>query len=455
MIAVHLLTIGLNYKTAPIHIREKFTFPQEAVLSAHRALNDQKGILECVILSTCNRTELYVVCDQLHTGPHYVKTFLEEWFSISRAEFNDYLYSMEEERVVRHLFNVACGLDSMVLGETQILGQVRQAMELAQEAGTTGTVLNRLFLQAVTVGKKAHRETEIGQHAVSVSYAAVELGKKIFGDFSGKTVLILGAGKMGELTAKHLHANGAKKVLVVNRTQKNALELAERFSGKAYAFSELAIPLKQADVVIASTGAENPVLTRQHVAQAMAKRLNRPMFLIDIAVPRDVEESVNEIENVFLYDIDDLQGIVDANLAERRKAAEKVREFVMDEVDKFNEWLETLGVVPLITALREKALAVQAETMERIERKLPDLTERELRIIRKQTKSIVNQLLRDPIARIKELAAEPEGREALELFEKIFALEAQLVEIESRNNVVREKETATHTIPIKKVAIRA
>lgn len=437
--ALHILTVGLNYKTAPVAVRERFAFSPSSLPVALKALRHTKSILECVIVSTCNRMEIYVVCDQLHTGRYYTKTFLEQWFHIDKETFVDHLYFLEGDDAVKHLFEVACGLDSMVLGETQILGQVREAMEVAQTTGTTGTLLNKVFRQALTVGKKAHRETEIGQNAVSVSYAAVELGKKIFSDFSGKTVLILGAGKMGELTAKHLQANGAVEVLVVNRTPERAKQLASRFSGEVYTFEALEQALARADVVISSTGAEQTVLTAEQVSRVMTKRPNRSLFLIDIAVPRDIEPSVKDTENVFLHDIDDLQNIVSSNMKERLREAEKVREFIAVELTEFSQWLQTLGVVPLIAALRDKALVAQAEAMQRIERKLPHLSERERKIVSKQTKSIVNQLLRDPILQIKELAAEPGGEETLQLFARIFALEEGLEDTELVQETDRPK----------------
>lgn len=435
---MHILTIGLNHKTAPVEVRERLAFMPQSLPAALKSLRQTKSILECAILSTCNRMEIYIVCDQLHTGRYYTKTFLEQWFRIEKAQFVDHLYFLQARDAVQHLFEVACGLDSMVLGETQILGQVREAMEMAQEAGTTGTLLNKLFRQAVTVGKKAHSETEIGQNAVSISSAAVELGKRIFGDFIGKTVLILGAGKMGELTAKHLQANGARKVIVANRTLTRAKELAARISGEVCSLSELEGALAQTDVVISSTGSKGTILSSELVTRTMQKRRHRSLFLIDIAVPRDIDPEVNKTENVFLYDIDDLEEIVALNKEERAKEAKKVKGFIAEETLAFLHWVQTLGVVPLITALREKALEAQADAMLRIERKLPDLSERERKIISKQTKSIVNQLLRDPIMQIKELAAQPGADEALEMFGKIFALQDYLPEDEEKREPIRE-----------------
>ncbi|MDT8859497.1 glutamyl-tRNA reductase [Alkalihalobacillus sp. MEB130] len=434
---MHILVVGFNYKTAPVELREKFSFQEGELPNALAQLRNMKSILECTIISTCNRTEVYVVADQLHTGRHFTKTFLADWFDLPKDEFIPYLDIREDHHAIEHLFRVACGLDSMILGETQILGQVRDSFLLAQEQQATGTIFNQLFKQAVTLAKKAHTGTEIGAHAVSVSYAAVELGKNIFGDFSGKHVVILGAGKMSELTAKHLHSNGAKQITVINRTEAKAVELAARFLGQARPFEELQQALAEADVLISSTGARDFVITKDMMRGSMKKRKGRPLFMVDIAVPRDLDPTISDFDDVYLYDIDDLQNIVEANLAERKREAEKIEIMVEAEIDEFKQWLNTLGVVPLISALRTKALAVQAETMESIERKLPNLSEREMKVLRKHTKSIVNQLLRDPITRAKELAAEPGAEEALQLFTKIFALEDELA---SQEEELRIKE---------------
>ncbi|ERN52437.1 glutamyl-tRNA reductase [Alkalihalophilus marmarensis] len=436
---MHIIVVGLNYKTAPVEMREKFAFQEAEMPIALNQLRNMKSILECTIISTCNRTEIYVVADQLHTGRHFTKTFLADWFQLSKDEVSPYLDIREDHHAIEHLFRVACGLDSMILGETQILGQVRDSFLLAQKEQATGTIFNHLFKQAVTLAKRAHSGTEIGQHAVSVSYAAVELGKNIFGDFTGKHVLILGAGKMSELTAKHLHANGAEKITVINRTEARAAELAARFLGQARPFEELQEALVDADILISSTGARDFVVSKDMMAQTLKKRKGSPLFMVDIAVPRDLDPALADLDDVYLYDIDDLQNIVEANLEERKREAEKIELMVEMEIDEFKSWLNTLGVVPIITALRTKALAVQAETMESIERKLPDLTEREKKVLRKHTKSIVNQLLRDPVTRVKELAGEPGSDDALELFTKIFALEDEL-EAHEREVRVREAE---------------
>ncbi|MDR6226447.1 glutamyl-tRNA reductase [Desmospora profundinema] len=436
---MHIIALGFNHKTAPVELRERMAFSAEDLTAPLQRLRQQKSILECVIISTCNRMELYVVSDQLHTGRYYAKSFLEGEFGLDRNRFEPHLYIKEDEHAIRHLFTVVCGLDSMVLGETQILGQVKQSFLAAQEAGVTGTLFNQLFKQAVTMGKRVQSETEIGQNAVSVSYAAVELGKKMFSTFTGKTVLLLGAGETGELTARHLRDAGADKVIVLNRTLEKAEEVAGRFDGEARPLSLLVESIREADIVVSSTGAPSTVIGRDAVEEAVGKRAF-PLFLIDIAVPRDIDPKVHGMDNVFLFDIDDLQGMVETNIQLRAQEAEKVRAMVEEEYGLFQEWLQTLGVVPLITALREKALAIQEETMNSIERKLPDLTEREKRVLRKHTKSIVNQLLRDPMVRVKELAATSDRDEALDMFVHLFALEEQL---EERRKQEQEKERAT------------
>lgn len=420
---MHILAVSLNYKTAPVEIREQLTFQPDQLGEALRVLKGKKSILENVILSTCNRTEIYAVVDQIHTGRYYIKQFLSEWFNIETEEFAPFLNYYEQDDAVEHLFRVACGLNSMILGETQILGQVRSSFLEAQAEGCTGTIFNQLFKQAITIAKRGHSETDIGSNAVSVSYAAVELAKKIFGSLKGKHVLILGAGKMGELAIQNLHGNGASKVTVINRTFEKAEKLAERFSGEARSIDELENALVEVDILISSTGASGFVITKDLMKKVAIARKGRSLFMVDIAVPRDIEPEIAEIENVFLYDIDDLEGIVEANMQERKKAAEKIGVMIEEGMEEFNQWLNMLGVVPVISALREKAMTIQAETMKSIERKLPDLTEREKKILNKHTKSIINQMLRDPILQAKELAAEKNAEESLRLFIKIFNIE--------------------------------
>lgn len=439
---MHIIVAGLHYKTAPVEIRERLTFDANDLDEALRTLKNKKSILENVILSTCNRTEIYAVVDQIHTGRYYIKEFLSERFHIEMDEFAPFLFVYEEAEAVEHLFKVTCGLDSMIVGETQILGQVRDSFLQAQRSEATGTIFNQLFKQAVTLAKKAHSKTEIGANAVSVSYAAVELAKKIFGNLNGKHVLILGAGKMGELALKNLQGSGATKVTVINRTFEKAASLAERFSGTAKELRELQCALLEADILISSTGSNDFVISKEMMAGVVNLRKGRPLFMVDIAVPRDIDPEIHELENVFLYDIDDLEGIVEANMAERKKAAEKIMIMIEEEISEFHEWLNMLGVVPVIAALRKKALAIQAETMKSLDRKLPDLTDRERKIINKHTKSIINQLLKDPILQAKELAGQKGAKEKLEFFTKIFNIEEQVI----AENQQKAEDVKTGTI---------
>ncbi|AXN37750.1 glutamyl-tRNA reductase [Peribacillus butanolivorans] len=448
---MHILAVGINYKTAPVEIREKLSFNEAELAEAMKALKNKKSILENVIISTCNRTEIFAVGDQLHTTRYYIKEFLSEWFNIDKEEFSKYLFIYEGDGAVEHLFSVTCGLNSMILGETQILGQVRSSYMLGQEEDTLGTVFNHLFKQSLTLAKKAHSETEINTNAVSVSYAAVELAKKIFGGLNGKNVLILGAGKMGELAIQNLHSNGADSITVINRTYQKAVDLAERFNGKAKQLQELQCALVEADILITSTGSKNLLVTKEMMTFVNKLRKGRPIFMVDIAVPRDLDPKLAELENVFLYDIDDLEGIVQANIEERKKAAEKIELMIESEIVDFNQWINLLGVVPVISSLREKSLSIQKETMESIERKLPHLSERDKKVLNKHTKSIINQMLKDPILYAKELADEPNAKEQLNNFVKIFHLEELIEEqlvVDDENERNSAKTSLLNPVPV-------
>ncbi|WP_342378462.1 glutamyl-tRNA reductase [Bacillus thuringiensis] len=442
---MHILVVSVNYRTAPVEFREKLTFQEAELERAMTTLQNQKSVLENVIVSTCNRTEIYAVVDQLHTGRYYIKKFLADWFQLEIEEVAPYLTIFEQDGAIDHLFRVTCGLDSMVVGETQILGQIKDSFLEAQQVKATGTIFNELFKQVITLAKRAHSETTIGESAMSVSYAAVELGKKIFGELTDCHVLILGAGKMGELALQNLYGSGARKVTVMNRTLSKAEIMAEKYMGHAKPLSELQCALLEADILISSTGASDYVITKEMMTKVEKMRSGRPLFMVDIAVPRDIDPAIDELEGSFLYDIDDLQGVVEANRAERLKEAEKIQFMIEEEIVLFKTWLSTLGVVPLISALRDKALAIQSETMESLERKIPNLSDRERKVISKHTKSIINQLLKDPILVAKEIAAEEGADEKLALFAKIFDLEME--DVESRAEEVEHKRVWTPSVP--------
>jgi len=448
---VHILKVGFNYKTAPVEIREKLTFSDHAVDEAMVQLKMQKSILENVIVSTCNRTEIYAVVDQIHTGRHYIKQFIADWFQVEKDTFTTYLQIAENDGAIEHLFRVSAGLDSMILGETQILGQIREAFFTAQNVKTTGTIFNELFKQAVTFSKRAHKDTAIGEHAVSVSYAAVRLARKIFGDLQNKHVVINGAGEMGELAVKNLQGSGATEITVVNRTFETAEILAEKFQAKAEKAANLSKVLLDADILISSTGANDSVLTKETLAPIQKQRKGNPLFLVDIAVPRDLDPQIGELDNVFLYDIDDLQHVVDENLASREIAAESIEIMLEAEIVAFNEWVTTLGVVPVISALRHKALSIQSETMNSIERKIPDLTTREKKVLNKHTKSIINQLLKEPITQAKELATSENPEEALSLFVDILGIDEEVKNALAKQEL---KKDANESNTTEKVSFR-
>lgn len=445
---MHIVVVGLNYRTAPVEVREKFTFADKDLPEALRQLKLTKSVLEGVIVATCNRTEIYVVVDRLHMCGYFIRSFMEQWFGISREEFTNHLYIYEDEQAISHLFRVTCSLDSMVLGETQILGQVRNAFLQSQQNNATGVWFNMLFKQAVTLGKRVHSETNIGESAVSISYAAVELGKRIFGLFTDKKVLILGAGKMSELTVKHLYANGADEVIVANRTLARAQELALKFNGTPCTLETAISRLDEVDILISSTGAKDYVLTSSQVKESMKNRQSRPLFMIDIAVPRDIDPVIGDIHNVFLYDIDDLEGIVESNLEMRRAEAVKIEIMIKEEITVFHQWLKTLGVRPAIRALQEKSNTIHEETMESLFNKLPELDDHQRKVIRRLTKSIVNQMMHDPINRIKEMTGE-QGNEALDFFTQIFALEDQMDEQDDGKDRVSGSKTKVVSAPNK------
>lgn len=437
---MHIVVVSVNHKTADVSLREKLTFSDETIERAHSALINQKSVLEGVILSTCNRTEIYAVVDQVHTGRYYIKSFLSEWFDVEL----DIVKSVTDVKVghaaIYHLFKVITGLDSIVLGETQILGQMRDSFLLAQTEGTTGTIFNRLFKDAITLAKRAHAETDISSKAVSVSYAAVELSKKVLGTLENKKILIIGAGEMAELALENLVGSGAAEITVINRTAEKAISLADKYGGSQKSMEELQCALIENDIVISSTSAQDFIITKPMMYDLMKMRNNRSIVLIDIAVPRDIDPDVNDIDLIFNYDVDDLKGLVDANLAERQKAANIIETMIDTQVEDFIAWINMLGVVPVITALREKALRIQETTMESIDRKMPDLTDRERKVISKHMKSIINQMLKDPISQAKEISGSDNREAELQFFQDIFNISNEVESLNQNVTMVHRTE---------------
>lgn len=421
---MRIIAAGLNYRTAPVDIREKLALSERDIADMLAGLRGSKSIMEGVILSTCNRTEVYAVAERKDQFMRELAYMMERKYKLSKEQFAASFYIHEEDEAVEHLFRVTSGLDSMVVGETQILGQVRDAFLYSQSLPATGVVFNRLFKQAVTLAKRLHTETRIGQKPVSVSYAAVELAARRIGTLTGRNIVVVGAGHMSELAVKHLQARGADSIVIVNRSLDRAVEFADRYGIAAQPWSSLPELLAAAELVIAATGAAEPVITSGMLQAARPER-TEPLLMIDMGVPRDIDPLAEELDGVTLFDIDRLGAIVNENTEARAKEAQKLTPVIQKERSDFAQWLQELGVGPAIAALREKADAVRERAYQDMLGKLPELDERERKVIDKLTKSIVNQLLRDPILNMKELAAERGGEEAIGAFTRLFGIEEQ------------------------------
>jgi glutamyl-tRNA reductase len=420
--ALNILVVGLNHKTAPVEVRERVSVPEAELASVLAQLRQTRTLLESVVVSTCNRTEVYAVAASTRAAADYLHTWLAQRAGMRLEELVPCVYVHEGPFAVRHLLRVACGLDSMVMGETQILGQVRTAWQAAQGAESAGALLNRAFHLAVETGKRAQTETDIGKHAVSVSYAAVQLGKKVFDRLESRRALVIGAGETGRLTAQHLLAQGVSDLAVINRTWERAQAMAAELGGRALPWEALGDVLAEFDIVVSATGAPGVVITAHMVEAASRRRHHRPQLLLDIAVPRDIDPAAANLSHVFLFDIDDLEGVVAANLAERERAASAVERMIEEALQEFGRWLAEQKVVPLITAIRNKGIRIQESVMASLERKLPHLSERERKLLSKHTMSIVNQLLRDPIQQMKELAIASGDAADVARFARLFGI---------------------------------
>lgn len=420
-----LVAVGLNHKTAPVEIRERLAFPERVLPEALQNLHSREAVDGCIILSTCNRTEIYAAVLDVSKGLAGIKQFMAEYIQDEFLEIDNYIYVHTLYDTVHHLFRVAAGLDSMILGETQILGQVRTAYQKACDMGVTNKIINTLFQQAVSVGKRVRTDTEIDRNAVSISYAAVELSHQMFGDLSGRAILIIGAGKMSELTAKHMVANGVTNVRVANRSLDKGRELAARFGGECVPFEDLFDFMGEADIVISATAASDVIIAPEQMSEVMKGRNGRKIFLIDIAVPRDIDPRVSNVEGVCLFDIDDLQHVVDRNLEDRKKEAIKAQAIVEDEISKFFQWLNSQFVVPTIAALKQFGEEIKEQELEKAFHKLGPVSDREEKIIRVLAHSIVNSLLHNPIINLKRYAHTNHGHLYTEILQNLFSLEVE------------------------------
>jgi glutamyl-tRNA reductase len=399
---MNVLVVGLNHKVADVDVREKLAFNGPKLEEGLLKFRDVPEVLEAVILSTCNRVELYANVNDSQKASGNIKSFLSEFHGINRNSLDSGLYIYDGVDAARHIFRVASSLDSMVVGEPQILGQLKAAFELALNKKTTGILLNKLMKKAISVAKRVRTETRIAENAVSISFAAVELAKKIFTDLSKRVFMLLGAGEMAELAAKHLISSGVKEVLVSNRTYNRACDLAQEFNGKPVRFEEFLNEMPHADIVICSTGAPSYIVSKGQMQKVMKERKQRQVFIIDISVPRNIDPEVNNLENVYLYNVDDLQGVVDSNVFERKKEAEKAEGIIDEEMETFLKWQSTLDSVPTIISIREKAEEIKKEELDKLFHKMPGLGEKETEAITYMATALMNKLIHPPTAALKE-----------------------------------------------------
>ena len=410
--------IGVNHNSAPVEVRERLAIPEAQLPDAVRVLVQQPGVDEGMVLCTCNRVEVLTSTRQ---GSD-LRGFLRAYFGISTDSLNSHIYEFRQREAIRHVFRVASSLDSMIVGEPQILGQVKEAYAVARGLGAVHSALDVLLSRAFAVAKKVRTETAIGSSSVSVSAVAVQLAEKIFGSLQGKTVYVVGAGKMAELAARHLMGHGAGAIVFSNRTHERAVELAEALGGQAAPFDQLHETASRADIILTSTGAQEFLFRREHGERLLSRRRNRPMFFIDIAVPRNVDPEMNRLDGMFVYDIDDLQAVAAGNSAERRKEAERAEQIVELEVDRFAARMKSLQVVPTIMSLQEQCETIRQAEVDRIRGKLGKLTPEQEAAIDIMTRSIINKLLHTPITTLKSIAGEPEAATIEEIIRRIFNL---------------------------------
>ncbi len=418
-----LAVVGLNHRTGAVELRERVHFAPEAAREALRELRRRLPGAGAVILSTCNRVEIYAVHasapDEL-VGE--LKAFLAEWHELSAQDLEDSLYAYTEREAAGHLFRVSCGLDSLVLGEGQILGQVHDAFLLAQTEQAADKVISALFQRAFSVAKKVRTDTQISAGKVSIGSVAVDLAVSIFMDLSGKTVMIVGSGKMGELTLKSLVSRGAGKLLMVNRSLEKAVELAESYGGEPLSLEALPQALSRADIVITSTGASHYLLGPAHFEAALKQRGQAPVFVIDIAVPRNVDPSVNGVDNVYLYDVDDLKHVAEENQEARRKELDRCLAFVQDGVDQFWKWMRSLEAEPTIVSMSQELNAIRERELAKTLAAMPDLTDKQRQEIAYLTRRIVNSILQRPMSQIKREMVHPDAHTVLHLVKRLFGL---------------------------------
>jgi glutamyl-tRNA reductase len=419
---MQVILLGVSHRTAPVELRERLDFSSRDLGAAVEALALRPSAAESVVLSTCNRSEIYVVSTDPARAREEVTAFLSEYHNLPSSAFTPHLFSHDNEAAVRHLFRVAAGLDSIVVGEPQILGQVKDAFQAAAEHHRTGPMLSKLFHWSFLVGKRVRAETGLGEGAVSVSFAAVALARKIFGQLTGRRVLVVGAGEISTLTAQHLRTHGVGEILVTSRTPGHADALAAAVNGRSIAWDDLAQGVAVADIVVTATGSQRPIITRAQVEAVTGRHRRDPLFIIDIAVPRDVEASVGDIEQVFLYNVDDLQTIVQENLSRRSSEVDRAEAIVAEELAKFAAWLRSRGAVPTIVALRERFDRIRRSELSRLDGKLSGLSPEARTRVEEITRLIVEKLLLEPTEQLKGLPDEETQIAYTEALNRLFRL---------------------------------
>ncbi len=427
---MYVLLAGLNHRTAPIDIRERFAFCGANLNNAYEFFKDNADLEGAVILTTCNRTEIYATTRDIERGTQVLRNFMSAYSGMDNQQLEQYLYQPSCYDAISHLFRVAAGLDSMIVGESQILGQVKDAYQEAVQAGASDGVLNTLFQKAIYVGKKVRTETQINKQPLSVPYAAVELARRNLGSLQEKTVMVVGAGEMSELVTRCLMESGVHSVIVSNRSYDKAEVMARNFNGRAVRFDLLATEMNQADIIISCTAASHYVIRPENCKEVLESRQGRKIIMIDIAVPRDINPSLKEIDGVYIYDIDDLQGVVDANHLEKQKSIRQARQIITTEIDIFNDWLASLYVVPVITALKSLGEEIKQSELKRAFNRLGKVSPHEEKVISSMANSIINQIIHFPIVNLKEMANSNQGHLYAEVVNKLFGLQIPVKEQE-------------------------
>jgi len=419
---MNFFVLGVNHKTAPVEVRERFAIPEARLPEALAKLTSMQGIEEGMIVSTCNRVEIFARSQNGHCD---LQQFVRDYFGFSAGEYEPYIFEHQQLEAVKHVFRVASSLDSMVVGESQILGQVKEAYATARAVGSVNSQLDQLMTRAFAVAKKVRNETSIATSSVSIASVAVELAEKIFGSLAGKVVYLVGAGKMCELAARHLLSHGAKKIYVANRTFDRAVALADKFDGEAVPFERLYDTAPWADIIISSTGAPHVIFRKEHGEKFLHARKNRPMFFIDIAVPRDIDPALNDLDGIFVYNIDDLQQVVQSHIGDRRKEAVRAELLVDEEVRKFEQRAQTAEVVPTIVSLQQHLENLRQAELDRVRGRLGNLTPEQEMAVEALSKGIINKIMHTPITTLKSAARDPESTTVVDVVRKLFNLRVE------------------------------